>query len=146
MGFADDLGKFEQKVKLKANLVVKKIVFDVGTSLVLKSPVGDGAYWKSKPPKGYAGGRFRANWQYGEGSINFTVTQAIDKTGTVSFNNINAGLGEDASGKVHFLTNSLPYSLRLENGWSRQAPQGMRDLTILEFQPIVDAAARALNQ
>jgi len=44
------------------------------------------------------------------------------------------------------LTNSLAYGPRLEEGLhSRQAPQGMVAITVLEFQPIVNGAARAFN-
>jgi hypothetical protein len=146
MGFGSDLGKFRQKTARKAELVTRKIIFDVGTSLVFKSPVGDASYWKMPPPPGYVGGRFRANWQYGVSEINFAVTDKVDPAGAISLAAIGAVLrGGEAAGKVHFLTNSLPYGPRLEEGHSRQAPFGFRRLTVLEFEPVVTAAARAFN-
>lgn len=146
MSFGDDLAKFRKKNAKLRDQVVRKIVFDVGTRLVEKSPVGDASYWTVPAPPGYVGGRFRANWQYGEGSVDYKTTENVDPSGSLSFANLNAKLKPDAAGKVHYLTNSLPYGPRLEEGYSRQAPNGFRRLTILEFQPIVEAAARALNQ
>jgi hypothetical protein len=38
------------------------------------------------------------------------------------------------SGQKIFLTNALPYAIRLENGWSKtQAPQGMVKLSLAEI-------------
>ena len=39
------------------------------------------------------------------------------------------------------LTNNVPYIERLENGYSRQAPQGMARLTVKELQPLSDQIA-----
>lgn len=145
-GFGDDLAKFRKKNAKLRDRVVRKIVFDVGTSLVLKSPVGDADFWSSPAPPGYVGGRFRANWQYGVGAFDATTTEAIDAGGGLYLSKLSAGLGEGgAAGKVHYLTNSLPYGPPLEDGHSRQAPHGFRRLTIIEFQPIVAAAAKALD-
>jgi hypothetical protein len=48
---------------------------------------------------------------------------------------------------VHFLTNNLPYALRLEYGWSKnQAPAGMVGLAVAEFQSIVRDAAAEVNK
>lgn len=39
------------------------------------------------------------------------------------------------------LTNNVPYIERLENGYSRQAPQGMAKLTVNELKPVSDRIA-----
>lgn len=146
MNFALDLKKFADKTDARVNALVRKIIIDLGTSVVLKSPVGDADYWKSPAPPGYVGGRFRANWQYGLGSMNLNTSEAIDKTGQPTIAAIVGKVADAPAGEVHYLTNSLPYAIRLEEGWSyRQAPNGMVNLTVLEFQPIVDAAAKAIN-
>lgn len=145
MTFALDLKKFADKTDARVNALVRKIVIDVGTSVVLKSPVGDAKYWKSPAPKGYVGGRFRANWQYGLGAMDLTTSEKIDASGAATISAIVGKVGDTPAGQVHYLTNSLPYADRLENGWSRQAPNGMVNLTVLEFQPIVDAAAKAIS-
>lgn len=141
-GFADQLRAFKTKaLDERAEPITRKIIFDVSTALVLKSPVGDPKYWKRKPPPGYVGGRFRANWQYGYNRIDRTVTENKDKAGGATINRISGSIPEKVLGSVHYLTNSLPYANRLEEGWSwRQAPNGMVMVTILEFDPIVARA------
>lgn len=145
MTFALDLKKFADKTDARVNAIVRKIVIDVGTSVVLKSPVGDANYWKSPAPAGYVGGRFRGNWQYGLGAINPATSEKTDASGQSTISAIVGKVDETPAGQVHYITNSLPYADRLENGWSRQAPNGMVNLTALEFQPIVDAAAKAIS-
>lgn len=142
-GFAGQIKGFKSKALGKVDAIHRKVTLDVGTSLVLKSPVGDAKYWKRPPPPGYAGGRFRANWQFGEGEINFSTNENIDPAGTFLISEMNAKMTPGSPGRTFYLTNSLPYGKRLEDGWSRQAPNGMVRLTQLEFQPIVDAIARA---
>lgn len=145
MSFALDLKAFADKTSEKANLVVKKIVIDVGTSLVMKSPVGDASYWIHPAPPGYVGGRFRGNWQYGLNAVNRLTSEKIDPEGAATISAIVGKVDDTPAGEVHYITNSLPYGDRLENGWSRQAPQGMVGLTVLEYKPIVEAAARAVQ-
>jgi hypothetical protein len=151
VSFELDLKAFADKTSVKANAVVRKIVIEVGGALVFKSPVGDASYWKNPPPPGYVGGRFRANWQYGFNSIDRKTTDKLNRTKYPDYES--AGLSvdgllkipKDAAGSVYYITNSLPYADRLENGWSRQAPHGMVGLTVLEYKPIVEAAARAVQ-
>ena len=146
MSFADDMRRFAEIFDRRANAVVRKIIIDVGTAVVLKSPVGDPSYWKWPAPPGYVGGRFRANWQYGLANFDPSTTAAIDPGGQQTISVIVGKVGAKPAGEIHYLTNSLPYAKRLEDGWSRQAPNGMVQLTVLEFEPIVAAAVRALTQ
>jgi len=162
MSFQLDLQAFANKTNAIANAVVRKIVIDVGTALVMKSPVGDPEFWlynrgtSENPdyvhysaykdtPDGYVGGRFRANWQYGLNAAKTDTTEDVDPQGRATIAAIVGKVDKEAAGEVHYITNSLPYADRLENGWSRQAPNGMVGLTVLEFEPIVEAAARALR-
>lgn len=145
MSFADDLRRIADSIDARAHLVVRKIIIDVGTALVMKSPVGDPTYWITPPPPGYVGGRFRANWQFGFGQYDSKTTEGIDKSGTMTIGRITSETPHKPAGGVFFITNSLPYGPRLETGWSRQAPHGMVRLTVVEFQPIVAAAVRALT-
>jgi len=144
MSFTIDLQNFKSKVEARANAVVRKIVLDVGTALVLKSPVGDASYWTHPAPPGYVGGRFRANWQYGL-DVPTGALPDIDANGGNTIGRISANIATDAAGRVHYLVNKLPYGPALEHGWSRQAPQGMVGLTVLQFQKTVQDAAQALK-
>lgn len=145
MGFALDISKFVEKCGANADAVVRKTVLDIGRELVERTPVGDATYWQSRPPKGYVGGHARANWAYG---LNAPVEKEfpdIDKTGQVSIVRINNGIGQKAAMGVHYISNSVPYIERLEDGWSRQAPNGMVGLTVIKFQAMVDNAAKGLK-
>lgn len=138
--FFTDLKAFADKTKVNMNAIVYKTVLDIGTRIVMRSPVGDGNAWKHKPPKGYVGGRFRGNWQYGDGAIPNGIVRTIDASGQLSIGRITAGLKPDAAGRVHYLVNKLPYAMPLETGWSKQAPAGMVDVTVREFESIVKRA------
>lgn len=142
MTFALDLQKFAQKAKDQADDAVGRIVVAVAVELDKRSPVGDGTYWKTKPPKGYVGGHFRANWQLGIGSLPTGEKLGVDPSGQQTQAAIMAAVPDDAAGRVFYLANNAPYALRIEDGWSRQAPSGLVGLTRVLFQEIVDEAVR----
>lgn len=144
MSFSLDISKFVNKCNINADLAVRRVVLDVGASVVNKTPVGDPSFWKSPPPPGYTGGHARANWQHSEGTLVSKEFDVIDKTGEVSKGRIAATLPKKVAGKVHYISNSVPYIQRLEDGWSRQAPNGMVALTVREFQIFIRNALREL--
>jgi len=84
----------------------------------------DKKFGKLAKPKGYVGGRFRANWNTSVTAPDETTTDAVDPSGESAIANVLAKMG--GAGAVTFLTNGLPYGERLEyEGWSKQAPAGM---------------------
>ena len=145
MSFALDLQRFAEKTKEKADEAVGAIVVGVAARVDERSPVGDATYWISPPPKGYVGGHFRANWQLGIGTIPAGEVAGVDPTGEATQGRIIASIPDEAAGNVFYLVNNAPYSQRLEEGWSRQAPQGMVGLTVVEFQQVVDEAVGRLS-
>ena len=44
------------------------------------------------------------------------------------------------------ITNSLPYAIRVENGYSTQAPAGMVKVTVVQFQNFIAKAAKGVNR
>jgi hypothetical protein len=144
MTFALDLQKFAEKAGRLADDAVGNIVVRVSAELDRRSPVGDAVYWKNKPPKGYVGGHFRGNWQLGVGALPAGVMPGTDPTGTAAQGRILAAVPDEASGKVYWLANNVPYADRIEHGWSRQAPSGLVGLTAVMFQQIVREAVEAL--
>lgn len=140
MSFALDLQKFAQKAKDRADEAVGAIVIGVARELDRRSPVGDAAYWKNPPPKGYVGGHFRGNWQLGIGVIPAGEIAGADPTGAAAQGRIVASVPDEASGLVYYLANNTPYGRRIEDGWSRQAPQGLVSLTAVMFEQIVREA------
>ncbi len=146
MTFALDLKTFADKAKAKADDAVGLIVVKVAAELDRRSPVGDATYWKRKPPKGYIGGHFRANWQLGVGVRPTAEIAGTDRSGSATQGRIMAAIPEEAAGKLYWLVNNAPYAQRLEHGWSRQAPQGLVGLTVTKFQQIVNQAAAEVRQ
>lgn len=141
--FALDLQRFAEKTGAKADLAVGKIVIEVAREIDQRSPVGDATYWEHPAPKGYVGGRFRGSWNLGVGDMPSNV-ETIDPSGAETQGRIIATIPEQASGKVYYLINQVPYANRIEQGWSRQAPQGVVGLTAIMFNRIVDDAVKAL--
>jgi len=125
--FSIQVGNWAAKTKEKMHTVVRKVVLDISTRLVERSPVKTG--------------RFRANWQYAYSGAPRYHTEDVDPSGQATISRIAALIGSDPAGRVHTIVNNLPYAIPLEQGWSKQAPYGMVGLTVLEFEAIVDGAA-----
>lgn len=142
--FALDLQKFATKCADKADDLVGNVVVRIAAELDRRSPVGDVTYWLSPPPRGYIGGHFRANWQLGVGVRPAGEVAGVDPSGSRTLGGIIAEIPEQSAGKVFWLVNNTPYAQRLENGWSRQAPQGLVGLTVVMFQQVVRDAVEAM--
>lgn len=140
--FEEQIKAFAEKTEKRAELVVRKILFDLYAKIDERSPVGDAKYWKSPAPTGYVGGRFRANWQYAFSS------QPSEELNTTAYSataeQIKTQIGTGQMLGTHYLVNNVPYAGRIENGWSRQAPTGVVKVTAEEFQHVVKAAAKAI--
>ena len=121
--FADQVKAFEKDALRKMNLAVRKISLEIFSRVILKSPVDTG--------------RFRGNWQVAIGSIPSGTLELDDKTGTATVSKADAKLFSAKAGDTIYLANNLPYAVRLEEGYSQQAPAGMVALTVQEFAAIV---------
>lgn len=142
--FALQLGQFQKKYGERFNTFMRAVMLKINYKLDMRSPVGDASYWASPVPAGYVGGHFRANWQY---SFGLVATGEKNGTDYVRARGTNDGAIERAPAVgIHYLSNNAPYAQRIENGWSRQAPQGVVGLTVAEFGGIVDGTAREVNR
>ena len=153
MSFAEDIAKFAAKCNGNADLVVRKVVLDIGRSLVERTPVGNPDLWQNpdNKPEGYVGGHARANWSHSVGAPVVQEFDAVDEKDweghNVSRARIIASLGETrgVAGQVHYIQNSLPYMQALEDGHSTQAPAGMVAITQTEFQDYIQKALGELK-
>ncbi|QDP67051.1 MAG: hypothetical protein Unbinned4497contig1000_25 [Prokaryotic dsDNA virus sp.] len=99
---------------------IQVIAMDSLRGVVLKSPVDTG--------------RFRGNWIVSVDSPNLTETQQTDVNGSATINKGMAAVEAfDINNSRIYIQNNLPYGNRLENGWSKQAPNGMVALTLSEI-------------
>lgn len=131
MSLASDLRRFAQKSNQKMEMVIKSSLIRVGSSIVVKSPVNIG--------------RFKNNWLSAYGTIDTTVTQAVDPSGSAAIGRLTEKAAGVKVGEVFYFTNSLPYAERLEyEGHSQQAPSGMVRVSIAAWENIVaDEVAKA---
>ncbi len=128
-------------VKVRSSSVV---IFHIAipTNIIRRNPVGDAIYWKSRPPRGYVGGRSRANWQYGNDVVPGGVINAVDKTGSATIARLTGQINSSPTAAIHWFANNLDYIQALENGHSRQAPNGMVKITVMEFQRYTSDSVR----
>ena len=147
MSFSLDISKFAKKAGDNADMVVRKVVLDIGRSLVEKTPVGNPDLWQNpdNKPEGYVGGHARANWSHSIGALVNQEFKEIDATGGASIDRIISSVPIKAAGKVHYIQNSLPYMQALEDGHSTQAPAGIVAVTEVEFQDYVQKAIGELT-
>lgn len=131
MGFAENLNKLCARAQDKAELVVRRAALELQSGMIERSPVDSG--------------RFKGNWACGIGTINTDTSQAEDKSGQGALGRTAATLQGWAPGQTIWLTNSLPYARRLENGWSQQAPSGMVRLTVQAYGDAVKKAVESIK-
>lgn len=131
MSFSADISRWVQKAEGNMDAVVRQAVVLASQSIVSMSPVDTG--------------RFRANWNYSVGAPDESTSLWVDPTGGRTIRKIIAQSRSAKAGHVYYLTNALPYAQRLENGWSKQAPQGMVKLTVMDLPRRLEAYAASLK-
>jgi hypothetical protein len=128
--FALDVSKWVEKAKGRADEVVRKVAFDMGAQIVDKSPVKSG--------------RFKGNWFMGVAVRPSVSTADIDKDGSKTIARMESLRPQIFAGSVVYITNNLPYAMRLELGpptpWSKQAPQGMVRVTVENYPGVIEQA------
>lgn len=120
--FTLQLNKEIADTEEKIEDAISLIAMDSLRGVVMKSPVDTG--------------RFRGNWIVSKNAFNPKSSEVTDKNGGQT---ITKGSGVIDTFKVDtdsriIIQNNLPYANRLENGWSKQAPNGMVALTVAEMQ------------
>lgn len=128
MGFAADLNKLCKRAGDKAEMVVRKTALELQSGMIERSPVDTG--------------RFKSNFQCGIGAINADTSAAPGSDAEGRTNTVLQGWKQ---GQTIWLTNSLPYAKRLEDGWSKQAPAGMVRLTVQNYSQALAKAVRSIK-
>ncbi|MWN91268.1 hypothetical protein GQ597_11210 [Gilliamella sp. Pra-s65] len=124
--FLSSINAFVDKAKAKNELVVKKASIEILQDIIRMSPVGQPELWQCYAPKGYVGGRFRGNWQVTFNAPASVELDRIDPSGMDTLKDGIEQIGRYTYGvQSIYFTNNLPYSVRLEFGHSKQAPNGI---------------------
>ena len=113
-GWRNPPRNFGLKCLKDADTLTKKITGDMLTTVVAATPIDTSAA--------------RGNWRVGIGKVDTTVD--LSSRGAVA-----VGLPKIASqgglGKIVYISNSLKYIERLNNGWSMQAPKNFMQISFM---------------
>lgn len=126
MSFTLDLQRFRAKASGRMDLVVRKVVLDLLSRVVLITPVDTG--------------RARAGWSVGVNSVPSGTLAETDKTGSRVINKAKSIIKQVTGGDVVWIVNGVSYVLYLERGSSSQAPAGMVAVTLRNYPGIVEKA------
>lgn len=130
--FAATLRQFRDQTLADMDEVFRRVVIEIGTTIIRLSPVDTG--------------RFRGNWQF---TVDAPANASLDNYDREGHETI-ARLVSDAQhltfGQTAYIVNNLVYAIPLEYGHSQQAPTGVVRITIEGFQQIVDEAVREVTQ
>ena len=121
--------------------LVRGTLLGLTSRIIKRSPVANPSTWKN-PRKGHVGGRFRGNWQATVGAPAAGVLDSKDRAGDKTVDAARTQINKLQMGQNFYLSNNLPYSHRLEFGWSGQAPNGMLRLSIAELQQRMNEAGK----
>lgn len=140
--FSDTVGKACDGFLSRARAMPGAVVDEAAERIIVRSPIGMPETWKKKPPAGYVPGQFRSNWNLGVDAIDRTTTTETNSFFLQGRNRMPA----DPFGHSFYISNAKPYAWRLEvEHWSRRAPDGMVRITALEFDTILQVAARKVG-
>lgn len=108
MAFADDVRRFSVKAGESSDQIVRAVTLSLFNGIIRDTPVDTG--------------RARGNWQT---TVGAPASGEIDRVGaSASIAEVEANTPTGA-GQETYLANDLPYIVQLEEGTSKQSPQGM---------------------
>jgi hypothetical protein len=123
MSFGDDIKNFASKAERAATYVLRGTSLDIASAVIMRTPVDTG--------------RLRANWQVQINSVPSGEITETDASGGKTQRKAKSEIDKAKVADSIFLVNNLPYAEVIENGSSDQAPAGMVEVTIAEYERIV---------
>lgn len=134
MGFSDDIKGYSDREKQRLDYVQKSVLFQLGQSVVVLSPVDTGI--------------FRSNWRFEIGGYDNTYVndESIIESKSATVGRLQAKINNVEVGSAFFISNNLPYAIPLENGHSQQRPEGMVRQTVLKFDKFMKDSIAAAKQ
>ena len=109
----------------RAEKMVRGTVIGCASRIIKRTPVDQGT--------------LRGNWQMSIGQPISTTIDREDKSGSAASSEI-AKEGQKLNiGAVFYMSNNLPYAAAIEFGSSKQAPQGMMRIEVLETAAAIQA-------
>ena len=136
MSFASDMKKWAEKTKMKEDQAIRLATVSISGDIIDRTPVDTG--------------RLRGNWIP---SVNAPIIEQTDNT-TPLTEEVQSTAAQ-ATGKVFYLVNSLPYARVAEygewsqpgtsktiGGFSAKAPQGMVRISVQNFKEALKKAVK----
>lgn len=127
MSFSKDIANFTRKAASAHDKITRVATLELFSGIIRATPVDTG--------------RARGGWQTGVGSAPTGDNKRLDKTAAEPLAEVERNTPPGA-GQVTYLANNVPYIMNLEQGTSRQAPEGMVRKNMDRVQKMVDAAIR----
>jgi hypothetical protein len=132
--FAQDIEKFTHKCESNMAWIIRETAIALHSYVVDLTPV--------------LSGRAAANWQL---TVGRPMLSEVDYSGTprsargYAKREVDRGQLRITGDDEIYIWNNLPYIVRLEYGWSKQAPEGMVRKATAEFPYIVERKANERN-
>lgn len=124
MSFTEELQQFAIDSIGSAEEFIRKSALEIYVGVTVASPVDTG--------------RFKGNWNVSIGAKNYSINQNAKSSpygsGATDIAAVNAQVRVFKGDGSIFISNGLPYSARLETGYSKQAPVGMVDVTLIDYK------------
>lgn len=110
MAFADDVRKFAVKAGESSDGIVRAVTLSLFNGIIRDVPVDTG--------------RARGSFETTVGQPATTTPDRLDPSGRQAMAEIEANVPQGA-GQETYIASNLPYIVQLEEGSSKQAPEGM---------------------
>lgn len=128
MGFAQEIKKWSDQAVANINQAQKAACLELARAVIQDTPV--------------KAGRARANWQAGLNQAPSGVLEQSDPSGEAALARVEKVLTKMKPGDSFVLVNNLPNARELEDGSSKQAPNGMLKRNLAKWPGLAKKASQ----
>ena len=119
------IGEAVLNINKRAEKMVRGTIIGCASRIIKRTPVKDGT--------------LRGNWQASIDQPVITTIDRIDPNGAAAATDTAREGQRVKIGAVFYMTNNLPYAAAIEFGSSKQAPEGMMRIEVLETAAAIQA-------
>lgn len=119
------IGEAVLNINKRAEKMVRGTIIGCASRIIKRTPVKDGT--------------LRGNWQASIDQPVITTIDRIDPNGAAAATDTAREGQRVKIGAVFYMTNNLPYAAAIEFGSSKQAPEGMMRIEVLETAAAIEA-------
>lgn len=119
------IGEAVLNINKRAEKMVRGTIIGCASRIIKRTPVKDGT--------------LRGNWQASIDQPVITTIDRIDPNGAAAATDTAREGQRVKIGAIFYMTNNLPYAAAIEFGSSKQAPEGMMRIEVLETAAAIEA-------